>query len=97
VDREIHDFLYLNEELDVLDQHISLTCNNQYMHFILFPFMSLPAMYQKAKNLDKKLNKIEIFEEGLESNLSQKEFRSLQTKHLSVKNFSSLLEEYSCV
>ena len=103
VNREIQDFLYLNEELDILDQHISLKCNKQYIHFILFPFMSLPAMYQKAKNLDKKLNKIEnkskieIIEEGLESNLSQKEFRHLQTKHLSVKNFSSLVEEYSCV
>jgi len=97
VDREIHDFIYLNEELDILDQHISLTCNNKYIHFILFPFMSLPSMYQKAKVLDKKLNKIEVFEEGLESNLSQKEFQNLQTKHLSVKNFSSLLEEYSCV
>ncbi len=103
VNREIKDFLYLNEELDILDKYISLKCNNQYIHFILFPFMSLPAMYQKSKNLDKKLNKIgnkskiEILEEGLESNLSQEEFRLLQTKHLSVKNFSSLVEEYSCV
>jgi len=103
VDREIHDFLYLNEELDVLDQYISLKCGSRYVHFILFPFMSLPAMYQKAKNLDNKLAKIEnksrieILEEGLQSNLSQEEFRSLETKHILVKNFSSLLEEHSCV
>ena len=103
VDREIHDFLYLNEELDVLDQHISLQCNNRYVHFILFPFMSLPAMYQKAKNLDNKLAKsenksrIKVLEEGLKNNLCEEEFRRLQTKHVSVKNFSSLLKEYSCV
>ena len=103
VDREIHDFLYLNEELDVLDQYISLKCNNRYVHFILFPFMSLPSMYQKAKNLDTKLvaidskSKIEILEEGLEKSLRQETFNRLHTKHVSVKNFAFLLEEYSCV
>ena len=102
VHQEIKEFLYLNEELDILDQYISLECDNRYVHFILFPFMSLASMYQKAKNLDKKLrviekSKIEILEEGLEKSLQKEEFRRLQTKHISVKNFSSLLEEYSCV
>jgi len=103
VNREIQDFLYLNEELDILDQYISLECDKRYVHFILFPFMSLPSMYQKAKNLDKKLlvieskSKIEILEEGLEKSLRQEEFHRLETKHISVKNFSFLLEEYSCV
>ena len=101
--REIQDFLYLNEELDILDQYISLECDKRYAHFILFPFMSLPSMYQKAKNLDKKLleieskSKIEILEEGLKKSLRQEEFHRLETKHISVKNFSFLLEEYSCV
>jgi len=103
VNREIQEFLYLNEELDILDQYISLKCNNRYVHFILFPFMSLPSMYQKAKNLDTKLvaidskSKIEILEEGLEKSLRQETFNRLHTKHVSVKNFAFLLEEYSCV
>ena len=103
VNREIVEFFYLNEELGVLDRYISLECHGRYIHFILFPFMSLPAMYQKARNLDKQLAnrednlKIETIKEGLESSLSKEEFHRLQTKHISVKNFSSLLEEYSCV
>ena len=104
VNQEIVEFFYLNEELGILDKYISLECKGRYIHFILFPFMSLPAMHQKARNLNKKLInnredelKIEMIEDGLESNLSKEEFHRLQTKQISVKNFSSLLEEYSCV
>jgi len=97
INKEIQDFIYLNEELEVLDQHISINCNGRYLHFILFPFVSLPDMYKRAKNLDEKLNKIEVFEDGLEENLGENRFASLETKHLSVKNFNTLLEEYGCV
>ena len=94
--KEIQDFLYLNEELEVLDQYISIECSGQYIHFILFPFVSLPDIYERAKKLDKRLHKIEIFEDGLEDSLGEKGFGSLHTKHISVKNFNLLLEEYGC-
>jgi hypothetical protein len=95
--KEIQDFLYLNEDLEILDEYISIECSGAYIHFILFPFVSLPDMYKRAKNLDEKLSKIEIFEEGLEESLGKRGFSSIETKHISVKNFKTLLEEYGCV
>jgi len=94
INREIVEFFYLNEELEILDIYISLECNNKYIHFILFPFMSLSTMHQKAKNLDTRIN---IFEERLKAKLPKKELSFIDTKHVSVKDFSFLLEEYSCV
>jgi len=94
INREIVEFFYLNEELEILDMYISLECKGRYIHFILFPFMSLPSMYEKAKNLDAR---IESLEERLKAKLPQKKLSFIDTKHVSVKDFSFLLEEYSCV
>ena len=44
---EITDFLYNNETLEVLDQYISLVCKENYLHFILFPFVSNPNHVSK--------------------------------------------------
>ena len=103
VSGEINEILYLSEELSILDRYISLRCGEKFIHLILFPFVSLPSIYQKSKNLESELSKIEIvsrveeLEESINTTLSKKESAQLTTKHISVKNFDSLLEEYSCV
>jgi len=103
LDREIKDFLYQNETLEILDQYISIQCGNKYIHFILFPFLSIPSIHQQVKSLSQELEKIEedfrirIFEKSLASQLSENNYQILRKKNISVANFSSLLEEYACV
>ena len=102
LDIEIKDFFYQNELFEILDQHIAIQCGENYIHFILFPFVSNPTIYQKAKNLDVALEEIEsklrisMVEDGLKYHLSDKNFEDLKKKHISVKNFKTLLMEYSC-
>ena len=103
LDREIRDFLYQNELFEILDQYISIKCKNRYIHFILFPFVSLPTLHSKAKTLDEELDEIEgrlrveMLEDGLKYHLSSKNFEGLRKKHISVKLFYNLLLEYGCV
>ena len=97
---EIDDFLYNNETLEILDQYISLECNGNYLHFVLFPFVSNAAMYQKSKDLEYAIdNKVKIDQLylDLEKQLSAKNHEALELKHTSVENFNALLEEFTCV
>ena len=102
LDKEIEDFFYQNELFEILDQHVSIQCGKNYIHFILFPFASNPTIYEKAKTLDIALTELEhklrvnILEDGLKYHLSEQNFESLRTKYISVKNFDSLLLEYTC-
>ena len=96
---EIADFIYNNEILEILDQSIALECGESYVHFILIPFVSNPAMYQKSKELEYALeNRLRMrkFDKALEQQLSIKDYESLKKKHTSVRNFNTLLEEFSC-
>jgi len=98
--KEVDDFLYNNEILEVLDQYIALQCGENYLHFLLFPFVSNPAMHQKSKELEYALEnsvKIAELDTALEDYLSQTLYASLKKKHSSVRNFNALLKEYSCV
>jgi len=103
LNKEIKDFLYQNELFEILDQYISIKCGNNYVHFILFPFVSLPSLHATAKSLDEELDeiegrlRIEMLEDGLKYHLSSKNFEGLRKKHISVKIFNNLLQEYSCV
>jgi len=102
-DREIKDFLYQNESLEILDQYIDIKCGDNYVHLILFPFLSISNIHKIAKELSRDLDeieqrsRIEIFEKGLEGQLSHSSYQGLEKKHISVKNFNALLEEFSCV
>jgi len=103
LDREIRDFLYQNELFEILDQYISIKCGENFAHFILFPFVSLPSLHSRAKTLDEELDEIEsrlrmeMLEDGLKYHLSSKNFEGLRKKNVSVKLFLNLLEEYGCV
>ena len=102
LDIEIKDFFYQNELFEILDQHVAIKCGENYIHFILFPFVSTPSLYKKAKDLDASLEEIEsklrvsMVEDGLKNHLSQENFEGIRKKHISVKNFNSLLLEYGC-
>jgi hypothetical protein len=103
LDKEIKDFMYQNEEFEILDQYISIECNNRYVHFILFPFVSTPTIYNRAKKLDKKLDelerryRVEVLDKKLKAYLGERSYEILRKKHISVKNFHTLLKEYGCV
>ncbi len=103
LDKEIRDFLYQNELFEILDQYISIKCGDNFIHLILFPFVSLPSLHSKAKTLDEELDEIEgrlrveMLEDGLKYHLSSKNFEGLRKKHVSVKLFPNLMEEYGCV
>jgi len=97
---EIADFIYNNDILEILDQSIALECKENYVHFILIPFVSNPAMHQKSKELEYALeNRLRKrkFSKALEQHLSTKDYESLRKKHTSVRNFNALLEEFCCV
>ena len=97
--KEIDDFLYHNEILEVLDQYISLQCGENYIHFLLFPFVSNPAMYQRSKELEYAIEnklKINTLDKELEKHLCESSYASLDKKHTSVRNFNTLLKEYTC-
>jgi hypothetical protein len=97
---EVDDFLYNNETLEILDQYIALECNGNYIHFILFPFVSNAAMYQKSKDLEFAIeNKVKINKlyHDLQKQLSEENYAALEVKHSSVENFNALLEEFICV
>ena len=102
LDREIKDFLYQNESLEILDQYIGIKCGDNYIHFVLFPFFSIPNIHKIAKGLNhsleeiEKRSRIEILEDELEGQLSHTSYQGLRKKHISVKNFNALLEEYHC-
>ncbi len=97
---ELSDFLYNNETLEILDQYISLECHGNYIHFVLFPFVSNAQMYQKAKELEfaiENSQKIQKLYAQLKKQLSVKNYEALEIKHSSVENFNALLEEFCCV
>jgi len=97
--KEIDDFLYNNRTLEILDQYISLKCEENYAHFILFPFVSNPAMYEKSKELEYALNnriKVHRFKKELKEQLTTLEWEQIKTKHTSIRNFNTLLEEFHC-
>ena len=101
--REIKDFLYQNEALEILDQYIDIQCGEKHIFLILFPFLSTPSIHRKAKDLTHALEKmdehsrIEQLEEGLSEQFTEKHYEGIRKKHISVKNFNFLLEEYGCV
>ncbi len=103
LDKEIKDFMYQNEEFEILDQYISIKCENRYIHFILFPFVSAPTIHSRAKRLDEEMDKLESryrvdrLEKNLQEHLGEKSYEGLRKKHISVKNFNALLQEYGCV
>ena len=86
IDSELKDFFYLNPELEVLDQYINIQCQERYLHFILFPFLTKAGFYQKAKNI----------EENLQQQMGEKNYQNLEIKNSSIRNFNQLLEELSC-
>ncbi|CAA6826962.1 MAG: Extracellular Matrix protein PelD [uncultured Sulfurovum sp.] len=102
LDKEIEDFLYENELFEVLDQYVSIKCANQYIHLILFPFVSSAGIHNTISDVDKGLEEIEgqlrvsMLEEGLQAHLSEKSYQGLRKKHISVRNFNNLLKEYAC-
>jgi len=102
LDKEIKDFMYQNEEFEILDQYISIECGHGYVHFILFPFVSAPTIHSRAKLLDKEMDKLESryrverLEENLQEYIGEKGYERLRKKHISVKNFNALLKEYGC-
>ena len=96
---ELDDFLYNNKTLEVLDQYISIECHENYVHFILFPFVSNAGMHQRSKDLEFAIeNKIKVSKLylDLEKQLSRKNYEALEIKHSSVENFNALLEEFTC-
>jgi len=103
LDKEIKDFLYQNELLEILDQYISITCHGQYVHIILFPLVSNSAIHNVTKNLDEKLEMIEgqqriqILNNSLKNHLSEENYEGLNKKNISVSGFNDLLKEYNCV
>jgi hypothetical protein len=103
LNREISDFLYQNELFEILDQYVYIKCGENFIYFILFPFVSLPSLHSKAKSLDEELDEIEsrlrmeMLEDGLKYHLSAKNFEGLRKKNVSVKLFPNLLEEVGCV
>jgi len=103
LDKEIRDFMYQNEEFEILDQYISIKCKNRYVHFILFPFVSAPTVYSRAKKLDKELDELERkyrvdkFDKELKEHIGEKSYEKLRKKQISVQNFNALLREYGCV
>jgi hypothetical protein len=102
LDREIDDYISQNNLLEILDQHISIQCGERYIHFILFPFVSASGNYQKNSDLDMAIDEIvsqsrvDRVKDGLKQHLSIESFETLRRKHVSVKNFNHLLEEYGC-
>jgi len=102
LNKEIKDFMYQNEEFGILDQYISIECGNRYIHFILFPFVSAPTIHTRAKLLDNEIDKLDSryrvdrLEKNLHKHLSEKSYEGLRKKHISVKNFNALLQEYGC-
>ena len=85
--------------MEILDQYISLKCEENYAHFILFPFVSNPAMYEKSKELEYALNnriKVHRFKNELKEQLTTLEWEQIKTKHTSIRNFNTLLEEFHC-
>ncbi len=86
LDSELKDFFYLNRELEVLDQYITIQCQERYIHFILFPFLTKAGFYQKSKNI----------EEQLLLQIGEKNYQELEIKNSSIRNFNQLLEELSC-
>ena len=102
LDNEIKEFMYQNELFEILDKYIHIKCGNRYLHFVLFPFVSVPTLYYKAKAMDDELSEIEnklrvrILEDGLKYHLTEQHFDGLRKKHISVKNFNALLKEYGC-
>ena len=96
---EIADFLYNNQILEILDQSIALECGENYVHFILIPFVSNPAMFQKSQELEYALeNRLRMrrFDQALQEHLSLKAYKKLKRKHTSIRNFNALLEEFGC-
>jgi hypothetical protein len=87
INNEIKEQLYLNNELEVLDQYITLQCNEQYIHIILFPFLSLASSYDKIEKLQERLNLIEA---------SAQKGETLISKQTSVRNFNRIIEEFDC-
>ena len=86
IDGELRDFFYINEELEVLDLSISITCGKNYIHLILFPFLSKAGFYQKSKTIEKELK----------HQIGVKSFNEVNIKNTSIKNFNQLLEEFHC-
>ena len=98
--QEIDDFLYNSDFLDILDQYIAIECGETYIHFVLFPFVANPEMYERSKELDYALEnqlKLEELERELPKQLSPKDYNSIIKKQTSIRNFNALIEEYSCV
>ena len=103
LNQEISDFLYQNNKLEVLDQYVSVRCGENYIHYILFPFLSTSSLFEVASNLDQALDelennlKINILEEDLEYSLTPESHKKMRTRHVSVHTFNYLLRENYCV
>ena len=103
LDKEIEDFLYQNELLQVLDQYISIQCQGRYVHIILFPLVSNSAVHEVIKDLDRGIQDIEsqqrvlLLESSLKEHLSAENYDGLTKKHIGISGFNSLLNEYNCV
>ncbi len=86
LNHELTDFFYLNQELEILDQYVSIHCQKRYIHFILFPFLTKAGFYQKSKNIEAKLRQ----------QIGEKNYQNLEIKNSSIRNFNELLKELNC-
>ncbi|HHD75210.1 MAG TPA: hypothetical protein ENK82_07925 [Campylobacterales bacterium] len=102
VDKQIQDFLYGNELFEVIDQYVSIRCNEHHIHLILFPFISNAGVHRRISDLNTSLESIErehrvkMLDEALETHLSESTYERLRKKQISVRNFNNLLKEYGC-
>ena len=103
LDKEIKDFLSQNQLLEILDQYISIKCQERYVHIILFPLVSNSAIHKVTKDLDDGVEEIESqlriqrLDDSLKHHLSKENYAGLRKKHISVSGFNDLLKEYDCV
>ena len=90
----ITDYFYKNNNLKVLNQYISIQCEENYFHFIIFPFTLASTMSMLTKEFDET---IETLQNKLKEQIGKEAYLDVQTKSISIEYIDEIWKGFDCV
>jgi len=90
----ITDYFYKNNNLKVLNQYISIQCEKNYFHFIIFPFTLNSTMSMLTKEFDEI---IKILQDTLEKQLGKEAYQDVLTKSIAIEYIDKVWKGFNCV
>ena len=90
----ITDYFYKNSNLKILNQYISIQCEESYFHFIVFPFTLSSTMTMLTKEFEEM---IETLQDTLEKQIGKEAYQDILSKSIAIEYMDQVWKGFDCV